>query len=89
MRDRRLILVVQGDDQDTDCSMWLEEPTASGAHIVTTKNVLGLDAVRNGEPWVWAQNALGLVLPHVSEDGSVKPEYDIASAVLEATRAFS
>jgi hypothetical protein len=87
MSDYRLVLVLQGDEVDTDATVWLEIPRHLGNRDVRQKNVLDLPGIRADSGWEWARTGLGLLVPRVTGQDSIQAEYDITTAILEATRA--
>ena len=85
-KDRRLILVIQGDHDDTTASFWLETPCDEHGHHVLRKNMGILGAVPEESPQKWMLNVLGAVRAEICLCDAQPSDGDSFSAILGASR---
>lgn len=85
-KDRRLVLVVQGDREDTVATMWLETPCDDHEHHVLRKQLSGLPARPQESPQNWLLDVLGYVKAELCLCDAENLGQDVVTRILEATR---
>jgi len=85
-KDRRLVLVVQGDRDDTVATMWLETPCDDHGHHVMKKQLSGLPARPQESPQHWLLDVLGDVRAELCLCDAENLGEDAVRRILEATR---
>lgn len=87
MQDRRLVLVVQGDEVTTYYQMWLETPCDDHGQHVLTNRLCEEPGITAESPHVWVQQALEHAQDELCLCGAAEASPDALTAILEATRA--
>ncbi len=85
-KDRRLILVIQGDGEDTAATMWLETPCDDHERHVLRKELFGLPARPQESPQNWLLDVLGSVRAELCLCDADSMPADAVARILEATR---
>lgn len=86
-KDRRLVLVVQGDSEDTVLTMWLETPCEEHGEHVLKKHLSGLPGQPNQSPQHWVLDVLHLARQELCLcDAENLPE-DVVARIMAAAHA--
>lgn len=86
-QDKRMVLVVQGDDTTTYYQVWLENPCPEhGTHVVTNR-LCEEEGVKTDSAHMWMQGVLEHAVATLCLCGAVEAEDNAITAILEATRA--
>ena len=86
MQDRRLVLVVQGDDVTTFYQMWLETPCDDHGHHIVTNRLCEEAGIDSESPHRWMERALQHATDQLCLCGAVEASEDALTKIMEATR---
>jgi len=85
--DRRLVLIIQGDDTSAHLYFWLDTPCAEhGSHTVTKMNA-DVPPSAAGDPWTWARTMVEASLADLCSCDLQEAPADAVARILAATRA--
>lgn len=86
MQDRKLVLVVQGDEVTTSYHLWLETPCDEHQGHVMKNGLLDVDGVTAESPHTWIQVVLTRASELMCLCGGQEAAQDAVTAILEASR---
>lgn len=86
MQDRRLVLVVQGDEITTSYQLWLETPCDEHDAHVISNSLLDVEGILAESPHTWLLTALTRASQELCLCGGTQELTDAVTRILEATR---
>ena len=84
--DRRLVLIIQGDDTTAHLYLWLDTPCEEhGSHVIRKMNA-DFPPSAAGDPWSWARAVVEGSLADICVCGAVEAPADTVTRILGASR---
>jgi len=84
--DRRLVLIIQGDDTSAHLYLWLDSPCDEhGSHVLTKANA-DFPPQPSGDAWTWARESVEASLADLCVCDATEAPEDAVARILGATR---